>query len=285
MASDKHLTWKTSFLLALASAKRVSELHGLSFWARHSHGWSFCTFFLPDFVAKTQNPSVPDSHFEDFSVPSLDDFVGGDRDEPLFCPIRALCKYLFRTEQYHPGIESLFILMGRQKILVSRNTISFWLRSVITLAHASALEEDCRSLRVRAHEVRKVAMSLLFERNCTVHQVLKTGNWSAQSSFSSFYLRNVTHRHFNIFSIGPVVVAQQVMQPANPFGSSVVTFRICLSRLLYLCHPDLYILRFVMFLPLLLLLSLFSSDFGLRELQKPYTHEPLVGTWSGPHIT
>ena len=80
LASDKHLTWKTSFLLALASAKRVSELHDLSSRVRHSQGWKSYTFsFLPDFVAKTQNPSVPDSCFEEFSVPSLDDFVGDDR--------------------------------------------------------------------------------------------------------------------------------------------------------------------------------------------------------------
>ena len=35
LASDKHLTWKTSFLLALVLAKRVSELHGLSFSVCH----------------------------------------------------------------------------------------------------------------------------------------------------------------------------------------------------------------------------------------------------------
>ena len=34
--SDKHLTWKTYFHFALALAKRVIELHGLSFWVRYS---------------------------------------------------------------------------------------------------------------------------------------------------------------------------------------------------------------------------------------------------------
>ena len=91
LASDKHLTWMTSFLLALASTKRVSELHGPSFRVRHSHGWRSCTFsFLPDFVAKTQNPCIPNSHFEEFSVPSLDNFIGDDQDELLLSPIQAL---------------------------------------------------------------------------------------------------------------------------------------------------------------------------------------------------
>ena len=155
-------------------------------------------------MAKTQNLSVPDSRFEEFSVPSLDDFVGDDRDELLMCPIRALRRYLSRMEQYRPGIEGLFISTGRREMRVSRSTISFWLRCVISMAHAYASEKDCRSLGVRADEVRKVAMSLLFKRNCSVHQILK-------STFYAFYLRDVIHRHLDTFSIGPVVVAQQVV--------------------------------------------------------------------------
>ena len=106
LASDKHLTWKMS----LVSAKRVSELHSLSFWIHHSRGWRSCIFsFLPDFMAKTQNPSAPDSFFEEFPIPSLDDFVGGDQDELLLCSIRSLRKYLSQTEQFRPGFEGLFI--------------------------------------------------------------------------------------------------------------------------------------------------------------------------------
>ena len=88
LASNKHLTWKTSFVHDLMSAKRVSELHSLSFMVRHLRSWKSCTFsFLPNFMAKTQNLYIPGSRFEEFSVPSLDDFVGDDRDELLLCPI------------------------------------------------------------------------------------------------------------------------------------------------------------------------------------------------------
>ena len=38
LSSDKLMTWKTGFLLALASAKRVSELLGLSYQVRHAKG-------------------------------------------------------------------------------------------------------------------------------------------------------------------------------------------------------------------------------------------------------
>ena len=67
------------FLVVLASAKRVSELHGLFFHVDHSWCWRSCTFsFLPNFIAKIQNPSVPDPRFDEFMVPSLDDFVDGN---------------------------------------------------------------------------------------------------------------------------------------------------------------------------------------------------------------
>ena len=94
---------------------------------------------------------------------------------------------------------------------VSQNTISFWLWSVINHANISASAVECRDLRVKAHEVLKVATSLLFRRNCAVHQVLKAGIWSTHSTFSSFYPRYVSHRHLNTLSFGSVVVAQQVM--------------------------------------------------------------------------
>ena len=87
----------------------------------------------------------------------------------------------------------------------------FGLSSVISMVHASALKMDCCSLLVRVLEVRKVAMSFLFGRNFAVHQVLNVGMWSAQSTFSALYLRDVTHRHLDTFSIGPVVMAQHVM--------------------------------------------------------------------------
>ena len=101
---------------------------------------------------------MPDPCFDEF----LDDFVDGDRDEFLLCLIRALKKDLSRMEQYHPDIKGgLFISTGVRKERVSRNTISFWLQSVISFACSSASEEDCCALRVRAYEVKKVATSLL----------------------------------------------------------------------------------------------------------------------------
>ena len=67
---------------------------------------------MPGFVAKTLNPSVPDTHFDEFTVPSLDDFVDRDRGELLLCLIRAVKKYLSKTEPYRPAFPNLFVSAG-----------------------------------------------------------------------------------------------------------------------------------------------------------------------------
>ena len=56
--SDEHfLAQKTLFLLALASAKRIGELHALSHRVSHSRDWGEVSFtFVAGFVAKTQDP-------------------------------------------------------------------------------------------------------------------------------------------------------------------------------------------------------------------------------------
>lgn len=75
-AADRNLTLKVVFLLALALSKRVGKLHGLSYIIKHTRDWKSLAFeFIPEFVAKTQNPSVHDERFVSFSIPSLGDFV------------------------------------------------------------------------------------------------------------------------------------------------------------------------------------------------------------------
>ena len=125
-ALDRDLTLKTVFLLALASAKRVGELHALSAKVGHSKHWRSLSFsFVPDYVAKTQNPSIPDPRFDGFTIPSLKDYTGDDPDKMNLCPVRALKLDLERTTHLRPKEDRLFISTGREKKEVSKNTISF----------------------------------------------------------------------------------------------------------------------------------------------------------------
>ena len=69
---ERFLAQKTLFLLALASAKRIGEIHSLSYRVSHSRGWAeVSSSFVPGFMAKTQDPSSLAPRFEGFTVPSL----------------------------------------------------------------------------------------------------------------------------------------------------------------------------------------------------------------------
>ena len=69
---ERFLAQKTLFLLALASAKRIGELHALSYSVSRSKGWAEVSFsFVLGFVTKTQDPSSLAPRFEGFTVPAL----------------------------------------------------------------------------------------------------------------------------------------------------------------------------------------------------------------------
>ena len=123
-----------------------------------------------------------------------------------YSALSELCSSIY-LEKYRLGISSLFVYSSQCKRRVSCNTIYFWLQLVINHAYVYASDEDCLPLWVKAQEVWKIATSLLVRRNCAIHEVLKAVTWSSQSAFSSFYLRDVAHRHLDTFSIDPVVVA------------------------------------------------------------------------------
>ena len=69
---ERFFAQKTLLLLGLASAKRIGELHALSYRVSHTRDWGEVSFaFVTGFVAKTQDPSSLAPRFEGFSVPAL----------------------------------------------------------------------------------------------------------------------------------------------------------------------------------------------------------------------
>ncbi|XP_064111327.1 uncharacterized protein LOC135218808 [Macrobrachium nipponense] len=138
-SSDWNLMLKAIFFLALASSKRVGELHDLSYEVKHTRGWGSLSFeFVLEFVAKTQSTSAHDDRFISFSIPSLND---------------------------------LWVVMLKS---------------------------------VRAHDVKGIGPSLAFKKNLAVHRGLSAGTWLCQSTFASFYLKDVSHRSADTFFLGKV---------------------------------------------------------------------------------
>ena len=132
---ERFLAQKTLFLLALASAKRIGELHALSYRVSHTRNWGEVSFsYVTGFVAKTQDPSSLAPRFEGFSVPALPN-ARNNRNGRLLCPVRAVRRYLDRTAADRPRCERLFVTTGRSKKEILKTTVSFWLRKTISRAY------------------------------------------------------------------------------------------------------------------------------------------------------
>ena len=208
---DEHfLAQTTLFLLALASAKRIGELHALSFRTSHTRGWGEVSFsFVPGFVAKTQDPSSLAPRFEGFSVPALLN-ARNNRNGRLLCPVQAVKRYLDRTAAHRPRCERLFLTAGRSKKELSKTTVSFWLRKTISRAYQlSGTGQPVHTPQAR--ETRGIAPSLLFTKNFAVDQVLKAGTWRRLTTFPHHYLRDFAHRSLDAFHLGSVVAAQALV--------------------------------------------------------------------------
>ena len=168
-ASLKILTFKTVFLMALASGKRRGEVHAWTFSSlRHKPHWKEVTISpSPAFLAKNQLASdCPDS-LKPVVIPALKPFWSSDLtgDMSLY-PVRALRYYLDRTSALKKGKYLLFMSFkeGFDRGLMG-STISSWIRQTVLLDYQSS-NFDTQDLQVKAHDVRSMSASLVFKDGC-----------------------------------------------------------------------------------------------------------------------
>ncbi|XP_061474004.1 store-operated calcium entry regulator STIMATE isoform X1 [Rhineura floridana] len=181
------LSFKVLFLIAITSARRVSELGALSS-ARH-----LCVFHKDSVVLKT-DPSFR---------PKVDSVFHCNQDIvlPSFCPNpthplekawhsldvrRALKTYLSRTQDIR-RTESLFVSFHPRSVghKVSNPTLSRWLRACITLAYESLKLSVPAS--ITAHSTRSAATSAAFATNAPVADICRAAVWSTPHSFIRHY--------------------------------------------------------------------------------------------------
>ena len=160
---------KTLFLVAVASGNRASELAAIdrSKMVFRRNGVSLPV--LEGFLYKNQSLSHSPSPI---SFPSL-----GRREAPL-CPVASLRAYLGRTPQgatlfTHPETGSALNAGG----------IAFWLVKAITWLIPGSFP--------RAHDVRKLSLSLAYARGLPIKEIVEAGSWQSPSTFVSKYLNKV----------------------------------------------------------------------------------------------
>ena len=206
-ASFLDKTKKALFLLAMATAKRVSELQALSFSVSFQ-GEDLVLFYDPFFRAKTESVSNPLPR--SIIVPSLSDFAG-DLHERVQCPVRAI-KFLRKAARSASFIPSrLFVSLRNLEPAMSKNAMSFYLRQLIVDSGAVSSARP-----PRAHDIRGIATSLNYYSNLSLSNLMQVATWRSNRVFASRYLKEVSATQDNIQQFGPLVIAGDRLQPKPP---------------------------------------------------------------------
>ena len=184
----KFLAGKTAFLLAAVTAKRRCELHALRIDPSHmAFGQTGVTLtFASGFLMKTQTVNyTPEPLF----IPRIRSFSSEARDS-LWCPVETLKCYIERTKVSRPeGVNNLFITLNRPYKAASKDTVSRWIMDTIKAAYQ--LNGLPPPEGVRAHDTRSVATSWAAFSGVPLFTIMRTASWRSQTSFSSFYLKDM----------------------------------------------------------------------------------------------
>ncbi|XP_073411192.1 uncharacterized protein [Dendrobates tinctorius] len=186
-ASVKSLSLKTAMLVALVSARRVSDLHALSvdppflLTTRDSLILKTDPSYLPKRATKfhrSQEICLP-SFYENPST----------QDEEKYHTLdvkRAVLAYLDRTSPWRQS-RSLFVSFqgSRKGSAVTSGTISRWIRDAITMAYLTEGEDP--PLGIKAHSTRAISSSWAKRANVPIEQICKDATWSSPSTFYSHY--------------------------------------------------------------------------------------------------
>ena len=78
------------------------------------------------------------------------------------------------------------------------------------------LGKDAQSLnRVKAHDVRALAVSTAFQAGVSLDQLLSACHWKSYNIFIQFYLKDVVWADAELYHLSPVVATQQIHHPSK----------------------------------------------------------------------
>ena len=189
-----HVAWKTAFLLALATAARVSELHAIDVttisFPTEPHKAVFK--LLPDFMAKNQKASMGPLGERAYLIPALSPTLSKDMPDRLLCPVRALKWYLKRTQNIRKDRRRLWISCIETTTKdITKSTVASWLKKAIKLTYQMAEQKPPILSKLKPHEIRAIATSLAAWKVVSIEQIVASCQWASQNTFTTFYMRDV----------------------------------------------------------------------------------------------
>ena len=112
-------------------------------------------------------------------------------------------------------IPTLYFLLKGHTSGIRPATLSSWLKQTILLYYKHAYQQSLVLVQVKAHDIKAFGASKAFYNGVSVYQIMKACHWKAHNTFTNFYLKDLTWSdNDNNMCLGPVVAAQQVLDPS-----------------------------------------------------------------------
>jgi hypothetical protein len=205
-------------LTLLASGARGSEIHALEYASmKFQESFKFAILdTLPEFKAKTASRNAKSAKNSQINIPALWPELDKDNQEDRsLCPVRALKAYRARTQflRKNKDLRKLFVSIQPNKTTdIKKNTFSSWVKQLIRHVYETSTEENIQISGRTVHEVRALASSMAWRANLNLDTILQACNWKSHTTFTDFYLRDITCIQDDLHSLGPLVAAQQVVE-------------------------------------------------------------------------
>ena len=173
----KELTLKLVTLILLVSGQRGQTVHLFNLPNMRVSANSY-TFMFSKLLKQTRpgfpNPTVILTAFSDNRL----------------CVFTTLKEYISRTEHLRGSESQLFVSYSKPHKAVSRDTISRWVKTVLSSAGID-------TKKFRPHSTRAAAVSAANNASVPLDEILSTAGWSSQSTFAKFYNKPVVREsHF-----------------------------------------------------------------------------------------
>ena len=149
----KLLTFKTVFLMTLASGRRRGEVHAWTFKSlKHKTGWKEVTVAPSSvFLSKNQLASDGPNVVQPVVIPALKPILDSSLSQDMtLCPVRSLRYYVDKTKDLRDGKHLLFVSFKNGfSGDIQRATISSWIKQTVILAYQESDFETQKLSRVK----------------------------------------------------------------------------------------------------------------------------------------
>jgi integrase len=207
--SMKLLTWKTVFLLLLASGARRGELHAVREETVKIAENERYAVLSPSSTFIAKNEVARGKPLDPFVIHSLKHLSGDDK---ALCPVRCLQVYRKRSRKIRNNKKLLFVTLNKSKKEIHKNTISSWIKQLLLFCYENPGNQAVQLSGTGCHEIRRVASTLVFRGTQSIEDLLKVGSWKNHSTFTDYYMKDLSLIDGrNLRRIGPISVGQKVL--------------------------------------------------------------------------